>query len=177
MIISAAVREQVRQRANFVCEFCGISETDAGGELTIDHFQPKRHGGGDDIDNLLYCCIRCNQHKLDYWPASSDSPFLWNPRQSPLSQHFVELDDGTLHPITETGAFTLHRLRLNRSQLVTHRRRNRQKAENARLLVQYRDVTRLITQMFIQQSTLMDEQGRLFAWLRIIFWLLRGSEK
>jgi hypothetical protein len=41
MMIKAVVREQVRQRANFACEFCGISEIDAGGELTIDHFQPN----------------------------------------------------------------------------------------------------------------------------------------
>jgi hypothetical protein len=38
MSITEAVRLQVRQRANFVCEFCGVTETDTGGELTIDHF-------------------------------------------------------------------------------------------------------------------------------------------
>jgi hypothetical protein len=32
MTIKATAREQVRQRANFACEFCGISETDAGGQ-------------------------------------------------------------------------------------------------------------------------------------------------
>ena len=109
MTIKAAVREQVRQRANFACEFCGISETDTGGQLTIDHFQPKKKGGGDSLDNLLYCCIRCNQYKLDYWPAHPDDPSLWNPRREPPSQHFLELDDGTLYPLTETGAFTLRR--------------------------------------------------------------------
>ncbi len=28
------IRKEVRRRADFMCEFCGISETDSGGELT-----------------------------------------------------------------------------------------------------------------------------------------------
>lgn len=45
MSISKALRKQVRQRANYACEFCSVSETDSGGELTIDHFQPVAKGG------------------------------------------------------------------------------------------------------------------------------------
>jgi hypothetical protein len=37
MTIAEGLREQVRKRANFACEFCGIMETDMGGGLTIDH--------------------------------------------------------------------------------------------------------------------------------------------
>jgi hypothetical protein len=39
MTITVDIREQVRQRANFACEFCGVSEINTGGQLTIDHFQ------------------------------------------------------------------------------------------------------------------------------------------
>ena len=60
MSISTEIREFVRQRANFACEFCGVSEIDAGGQLTIDHFQPGSKGGGDEIENLIYSCSRCN---------------------------------------------------------------------------------------------------------------------
>ena len=42
MTIRVEIREQVRQRANFACEFCGVSESDTGNLLTVDHFQPKR---------------------------------------------------------------------------------------------------------------------------------------
>ena len=98
MTITTEIRKQVRQRANFACEFCGITETDAGGELTIDHYQPTAKGGDDGPENLLYCCARCNQYKLDYWPTYPDAPSLWNPRREPASQHFLELDDGTLYP-------------------------------------------------------------------------------
>ncbi len=31
MTISKEVREQVQQRANYACEFCGVRETDVGG--------------------------------------------------------------------------------------------------------------------------------------------------
>ena len=37
MTIAAGIWEQVRQRANFACEFCGTSETDSGGPLSFSH--------------------------------------------------------------------------------------------------------------------------------------------
>ena len=45
MSIDRQTRELVRQRAGFACEFCGITETDAGGELTIDHYHPSAKEG------------------------------------------------------------------------------------------------------------------------------------
>ena len=71
MSLSEAIREQVRQRAAFACEFCGVTEADTGGQLTIDHFQPATQGGTDTLDNLLYCCACCNQYKADYWRDSA----------------------------------------------------------------------------------------------------------
>jgi len=177
MTIKAATREQVRQRANFACEFCGITETDAGGRLTIDHFQPKGKGGDDGLENLLYCCARCNQYKLDYWPVRPDDPLLWNPRREPASQHFLELDDGTLAALTTTGAFTLRRLRLNRPALVAHRLRKRREAEETRLLTHYRDLVRVIEQLLAQQSVLMEEQQRLLAEQRELLRLLLGIRR
>jgi len=177
MTVKATVREEVRQRGNFACEFCGVSESDAGGQLTIDHFQPKGKGGDDSIDNLLYCCARCNQYKLDYWPAHPDDPSLWNPRREPASQHFLELDDGTLHPLTAMGVFTLRRLRLNRAPLVAHRLRKRQETEKTRLLTRYRDLVGVIEQLLIQQSVLMEEQHRLLEEQRELLQLLLGSRR
>ncbi len=37
MSLPDAARQQVRRRAGFACEFCGVTEADAGGLLTIDH--------------------------------------------------------------------------------------------------------------------------------------------
>jgi hypothetical protein len=177
MMISAEVREQMRRRANFACEFCGVSETDAGGPLTVDHFQPRSQGGADSLDNLVYCCAPCNQYKLDYWPAGPDEPRLWNPRCEPAGQHFLELEDGTLRALTTTGDFTLQRLRLNRPPLVAHRLQKRQEAETIRLLTRYRDLTQALDRLLAQQTALMEEQRTLLEeQRRLLRWLLGGAK-
>jgi hypothetical protein len=163
MTITSDLRDQVRLRANLACEFCGVTETDTGGQLTLDHFQSKTKGGSDSLENLLYCCVRCKQYKLDYWPAHPDAPSLWNPSQESASLHFLEVDDGTLHPLTPVGMFTLKRLRLNRSPLVAYRLCKRQQAEETRLLARYRDLVQLLGQLHVQLSVLMAEQQKLLA--------------
>jgi HNH endonuclease len=57
MSISADLCQQVRQRADCACEFCGVREDDAGATLTIDHFQPRSKGGSDAFDNLVYTTV------------------------------------------------------------------------------------------------------------------------
>ena len=49
MTLSEAIREQVRSRAAFACEYCGVTEADAGGLLTLDHFQPTSQGCASQI--------------------------------------------------------------------------------------------------------------------------------
>lgn len=172
MRIADEVRVLVRQRAGYTCEFCGVTETDTGGELTVDHFQPQSHGGVDALDNLIYACHRCNQYKLDYWPAAPEDPHLWNPRNEPAAAHFVETSDGTLRPLTATGAFTLARLRLNRSSLVAHRQRKLAQVEEIRLLTKYRELVELHQQLNRQLSALMEEQSQLLAEQRELLRLL-----
>jgi hypothetical protein len=161
MTITAELREQIRQRANYACEYCGVSETDMGGELTVDHFRPLIHGGDDSPDNFIYCCTRCNQYKADYWQTRSDDPALWNPRREPFSNHLLELHDGTLYPLTPTGAFTLKRLRFNRAPLVAYRLRKRKQTEETRLLNRYRELVQVLEQLNAQLSALTEEQRQL----------------
>lgn len=163
MRIADEVRILVRQRTGYTFEFRGVTETDTGGELTVDHFQPQSQGGVDALDNLIYACHRCNQYKLDYWPVEPEDPHLWNPRNEPASAHFVETSDGTLRPLTATGAFTLARMRLNRSSLVAHRQRKLAQVEEIRLLTKYRELVELHQQLNHQLSVLMDEQSQLLA--------------
>ena len=172
MSIDEAVRLQVRQQANFACEFCGVTETDSGGELTIDHFRPQTKGGGDTADNLVYSCNRCNQYKADYWPTHPGDPILWNPRQESLDTHLLTLVDGTLYPITLTGAFTLKRLRLNRPPLVAYRLRDHYRTEEQRLLTRYRDVVTVLEQLHQQQVALLEEQHTLLEKQRVLLSLL-----
>lgn len=177
MTISDAVRARVRKRADYACEFCGVREVDSGGELTMDHYQPKFKGGNDDLDNLLYCCQRCNQYKLDYWPVRAGDLPLWNPRQNNASKHFIELDDGKLYPLTSIGAFTINRLRLNRPPLIAHRIRERQLAEDARRLARQQEAVRLLENLNRQFSALVEEQQRLLEELGELLRFLLGSRK
>jgi hypothetical protein len=156
--LSPQIRFQVRQRANFACEFCGVTEIDAGGELTIDHFRPQTKRGTNELDNLVYCCPRCNQYKAAYWPVNPAAPVLWNPREEPIEKHLIALADGRLHPITETGTFTLIRLKLNRPELLAWRLRQQSFMEENRLLSRFGEIVTLMEQLHRQQQALIQEQ-------------------
>lgn len=119
-----AERQALRERYRFCCGYCGTDEVDAGGELTVDHFQPRSAGGPDTPDNCVYACITCNDHKGDYWQLSSGQRIL-HPERDPMAEHIRESEDGQWLPVTEVGRFHIGRLRLNRPQLVARRRRDR----------------------------------------------------
>jgi len=161
MTISAQTRLHIRQRANFACEYCTVAEADTGGELTIDHFHPQTRAGSDDVDNLLYCCQRCNQYKADYWPNSPTDPVLWNPREEPATNHLLLLADGTVYPLTNIGGFTIQRLRLNRPALITYRLRHSVRIEEERLLTRYRELVVVLERLYEQQAALLEEQRTL----------------
>jgi HNH endonuclease len=172
MSLSTAIREQVRRRAQYACEFCGRSEINIGSQLTIDHFHPKSKGGSDDLDNLIYACHACNEYKYNYWPSSKDAPRLWNPRQEPANQHFIEQADGQLTALTPTGELTINCLRLNRSQLIAARQQRNQQLQSERLLQSYQELVTLLAQSNRQianlsqtQQAILEEQQQLLRFL------------
>lgn len=158
MKISRSFRQKIRERAGFSCEYCGISETDSGGELTIDHFQPISKGGGDEDENLIYCCFRCNLYKGDYWAEKSN---LFNPRKNKRDEHFWLSESGKLFALTETGDFTIKLLRLNRDSLITKRRQNYKKLEERQILEQTQKAVEALLRLNQQQHELLKEQQRL----------------
>lgn len=176
MTLTAELRAQVRKRANFRCEYCDVSEQDTVGELTIDHYHPQAYGGNDDLDNLIYCCQRCNQYKSDYWPRTSTAPALWNPRRESFETHFVLLADGSLYPKTPIGVFTLQRLRLNRPPLIGHRLRQQSHNEETRLLSQLRDIIFVLQQLQQQQASLLEQQRSLLEEQRTLLTLLINQQ-
>ena len=115
--------DSVRPRFQNRCGYCGVDEVHAGGELTVDHFQPLAAGGGDVLDNLVYACFRCNTYKGDFWPERPNAEArLLHPLRDNLPLHIQEdLETGLLIPRTPTGAFHVEALRLNRPQLVKRR--------------------------------------------------------
>ncbi len=89
--------------------------------MTVDHFQPRSQGGGDETDNLVYCCHACNEFKGDYWQPNSPRRIL-HPLRDNIAAHVALTNEDTLASLTETGEFHIRKLRLNRSELIEHRR-------------------------------------------------------
>jgi 5-methylcytosine-specific restriction endonuclease McrA len=56
MTISRAIRQRIRQRANFLCEYCHSSEEASTALFTLDHLLPKSLGGNDDEENRYWTC-------------------------------------------------------------------------------------------------------------------------
>ena len=119
----------VRQRYGFACGYCSVSETDAGGELTVDHFQPVSAGGNESDENLVYACSRCNLFKGDFWPSPQDEEHghrLLHPLRDHVTAHVHLIEQtGQLEALTETGRFHIASLQLNRPALVALRIRRR----------------------------------------------------
>ena len=97
-----ALRQSVRLRYDFRCGYCSVSETNIGAELTIDHFQPRVHGGEDALANLVYSCHACNEFKGEYWGETDDTRLL-HPLRDDLTRHVQEQPDGTLIGISPAG--------------------------------------------------------------------------
>lgn len=70
-------RRGVLRRDNHRCGYCGASAT------TIDHILPRSRGGKDSWENLVACCLRCNNVKGDRTPTE----MAWTLRTSPRPPH------------------------------------------------------------------------------------------
>lgn len=55
-------RRGVLRRDGFRCVYCG------GHATTVDHVLPRSRGGPDSWENLVACCVRCNNTKGDRTP-------------------------------------------------------------------------------------------------------------
>jgi len=124
--IPAALRRQVRERANDRCEYCLIPESIGFVAHCIDHVIAEKHGGQTDADNLANSCILCNQHKgsdlssLD--PETGEVALLFNPRREKWSEHF-RLNGAIIEPLSPSGRVTIRLLRLNTADRVRERER------------------------------------------------------
>ena len=50
--------EKVKLRTGQICNYCGSKNN-----LTLDHIFPKKFGGKDDAENLIFACKTCNSSK------------------------------------------------------------------------------------------------------------------
>lgn len=119
-MISAELRRTVRILYAFSCGYCGVTETEVGSQLTIDHYHPKDAGGADHLANLVYSCPLCNLHKSTAW-SSQQSPIL-HPLQTEMNLHTRLRPDGILEALTPEGGLHIETLHLNRPPMVQRRK-------------------------------------------------------
>ena len=89
-------RRGVLRRDNHRCGYCGKSAS------TIDHVLPRSRGGADSWENLVACCLRCNNVKSDRTPQE----MRWELRLTPRPPHGTQwLVRGIERPVPEWGEF------------------------------------------------------------------------
>jgi 5-methylcytosine-specific restriction endonuclease McrA len=70
-------RRGVLRRDDQRCAYCGVHAS------TIDHVIPRSRGGADSWENLVACCLRCNNIKGDRTPREMG----WTLRFAPRAPH------------------------------------------------------------------------------------------
>lgn len=112
------------------CVYCAIHESSFGRRnYHIEHFKPKSIEEFQHLiheyGNLYFACCICNCFKASYWEEPkndfSNSAFP-NPSQIDYSQLFQINEDATISGKNVTGNFIIHKLYLNRPQLVLERK-------------------------------------------------------
>jgi hypothetical protein len=59
--VGSSQRQRIFTRDGHVCRYCGEDE----GPFEIDHMFPFSRGGGDEDENLVVACKKCNRSKGD----------------------------------------------------------------------------------------------------------------
>ncbi len=79
-------RENVFTRDSGKCQYCAKRLTRA--EATYDHVLPRAQGGLTTWDNVVICCMPCNQRKGNRTPAQARMQLLSTPtRPKKLPDH------------------------------------------------------------------------------------------
>jgi len=118
MPISHEIKQTIRGRAEYLCEYYHSPERLSANRFTVDHVIPKSLGGSDEIDNLALACRRCNERRYNFVagidPDTQEIVPLFSPRRQQWEEHFVWTDQGVvIEGITPIGRATCIRLDLN----------------------------------------------------------------
>ena len=118
MTIDKIIRQLVRERAKFLCEYCHSPEWSSADLFTLDHLLPQSLGGSDQLDNLALACRRCNERRYNFTTGidleTGLETQLFQPRKQLWAEHFIWADEGIkIINLTSTGRATCNRLDLN----------------------------------------------------------------
>jgi hypothetical protein len=114
--MDARLGRLVRQRADDVCEYCGLRQEQDPLPFHVEHILPRQHGGADTPDNLALAWHHCNLHKgpnlagLD--PETGQLTRLFDPRADRWEEHFARFGNEIVSS-TAIGWTTVEVLRMN----------------------------------------------------------------
>jgi hypothetical protein len=121
---SSRLRQEVIQRANNRCEYCGLSQLGQEATFHIDHIHPVTSGGETNSDNLALACVSCSLRKgartVAIDPQSEQEVSLYHPRLNNWQAHFY-WDGVNLVGKTPVGRATVVALQMNRSTILAIR--------------------------------------------------------
>lgn len=122
--LTQEIRRLVAKRADYLCEYCLISEQDTILGCAIDHVISIKHGGSSEPDNLAYCCVFCNRFKGSDIGSiileKKEFVRFFNPRWDKWGTHFI-LNNSLIEPITNIGEVTVRILGFNDEQRLLER--------------------------------------------------------
>jgi 5-methylcytosine-specific restriction endonuclease McrA len=76
-------RKNILLRDRYTCQYC--LDTLPSSELTLDHVIPRSRGGESTWENLVACCLACNNRKGNRTPEEAGLKLARSPR--PFSLH------------------------------------------------------------------------------------------
>lgn len=116
LYLNKEIRRLVAVRADYLCEYCLISEQDTILACAIDHIISIKHGGSSEINNLAYCCVYCNRFKgSDIGSVILDKrefSRFYHPRWDHWGSHF-KLNHCVIEAVTNIGKVTARILGFN----------------------------------------------------------------
>ncbi len=121
--ISEIIQAQIRQRANYLCEYCHASEQWQYVRFTVDHVIPLAQSGVDSLENLALACFHCNRRKsnnlIGIDPQLEIETPLFNPRRDRWYDHFIwSVEQLYIVGLTATGRATVEALAMNRERVI-----------------------------------------------------------
>ena len=123
-------RPFVRKDFEQCCAYCYLHERHASGHenFQLDHFRPKDKFPKlqRTYENLYWSCAVCNGifGKYNKWPSDEElvkGICFVDLCRDDFEQHYSIQVDGTLVPLTDSAAYTIEAINLNREHLKLYR--------------------------------------------------------
>lgn len=115
--IPRTLREEVAQRDDEQCRYCGLRQFGNVATFHIDHITPRSRGGATSLQNLALQCPNCSLHKSNRVdaedPATGERVTLFNPLTDVWRIHFELAANGAVTGRTPTGRATVIALGMN----------------------------------------------------------------